>query len=357
MIEKMRLPRGAKPLAFLTNGALVFSMGERICVLDVDGRWTVRALLENPSGKSCLCRSRLASRVLRWEVRCAVEVDGGLLVSWRGALLHCDLRTGNVRSVFSARKGFSTPLTIQSADGEVVAVWGDYGQNSEKKAVGIYGISHDGGLRTLYEFPAGAVRHVHGFVPRLAGGWYVFTGDMEEAAGVYVASADFSSIEPLAVGDQRFRAVRGYDTPEGLVYATDSSIIKNHVYLLPNEDPGSLRVLADTNGPCIYGTPCEAGYLFSTTVEPDERVRGASSYLSTKLGPGVLTRETQLLLVTSAAEVREVLRLKKDAYPMKLMQYGSVQFASGQESRSGVVGFCRSLSDLDAIPVEIEVAQ
>lgn len=357
MIEKMQLPRGAKPLAFLTNGELAFSIGERICVLDADGRWTVRALLESPSGKSLLCRSRLVSRALRWEARCGVQVDGGLLVSWRGSLLHCDLCTGEVRTVFSARRGFSTPLTIQSSDSEFGAIWGDYGQNAEKKSVGIYGISHDGCLHTLYEFPAGVVRHVHGFTPRLAGGWYVFTGDMEETAGVYVASEDFSSVELLAVGDQRFRAVRGYDTPRGLVYATDSSIIENHVYLLPNEDPGSLRVLADINGPCIYGTPCEAGYLFSTTVEPDERLRGVSSYLSTKPGPGVMTRETQLLLVTNTAEVHEVLRLKKDIYPMKLMQYGSVQFASGQEIRSGVVGFCRSLNDLDAIPVEIEVSR
>ncbi|MDD6556653.1 MAG: hypothetical protein PUF02_05240 [Collinsella sp.] len=356
MIEKMQLPRGAKPLVYLANGALAFSIGERICVLDVDGRWTVRALLENASGKSRLCRGRMASRALRWEVRCAVEVDGGLLVSWRGALLHCDLCTGDVRNVFSARRGFSTPLTIQSTDGEVEAVWGDYGQNPEKKAVGIYGFSHDGGLRTLYEFPAGVVRHVHGFTPRLAGGWYVFTGDTEETAGLYVASADFSSVEPLAVGDQRFRAVRGYDTAEGLIYATDSSIIKNHVYLLPNEDASLLRALADTNGPCIYGTPCEAGYLFSTTVEPDERIRGVSSYLSAKLGPGVLTRETQVLLVTNTAEVREVLRLKKDVYPMKLMQYGSVQFASGQDRRRNVACFCRSLSDLDAIPIEIRVS-
>ena len=357
MIEKIRLPRGAKPLAFLTNGELAFSIGERICVLDADGRWTVKALLESPSGKSRLCRSRLASRALRWEARCGVQVDGGLLVSWRGFLLHCDLCTGDVRTVFSARRGFSTPLTIQSTNGEFGAIWGDYGQNPEKKPVRIYGISHDGELRTLYEFPAGAIRHVHGFSPRLAGGWYVFTGDMEEAAGVYIASADFSSVEPLAVGDQCFRAVRGYDTPEGLVYATDSSIIRNHVYLLPNENPGSLRVLADTNGPCIYGTQCEAGYLFSTTVEPDERLRGVRSYLSTKLGPGVMTRETQLLLVTNTAEVREVLKLKKDIYPMKLMQYGSLQFASGQERRNNVVGFCRSLSGLDAIPVEIEVSQ
>ena len=178
---------------------------------------------------------------------------------------------------------------------------------------------------------------------------------MEETAGIYIASGDFSIVEPLAVGDQRFRAVRGFDTPEGLVYATDSSIIKNHVYLLPDDDPSSLRVLSETNGPCIYGTPCAAGYLFSTTVEPDERVRGLCSYFSTGIGPGVQTRETQILLVNRAAEVREILRLEKDIYPMKLMQYGSIQFPSGQESRSDVACFCRSLKGFDAIPVEMEV--
>lgn len=355
MIEKMRLPRGAKPLAFLASGKLAFSLGERICVADADGNWDVRATLEKSSMTSRLCRGRLAARALRWEARCAVEVDGGLLVSWRGALLRCNLRAGDVSNVFTAREGFSTPLTIQRTEGDVEAIWGDYGQNSEKKPVGIYGIAREGELRSLFEFPAGVVRHVHGFAPRLAGGWYVFTGDMEETAGIYIASGDFSIVEPLAVGDQRFRAVRGFDTPEGLVYATDSSIIKNHVYLLPDDDPSSLRVLSETNGPCIYGTPCAAGYLFSTTVEPDERVRGLCSYFSTGIGPGVQTRETQILLVNRAAEVREILRLEKDIYPMKLMQYGSIQFPSGQESRSDVACFCRSLKGFDAIPVEMEV--
>ena len=67
------------------------------------------------------------------------------------------------------------------------------------------------------------------------------------------------------------------------------------------------------------------------------------------------TRETQILLVNRAAEVREILRLEKDIYPMKLMQYGSIQFPSGQEGRSDVACFCRSLKGFDAIPVEMEV--
>ena len=357
MIRKTQLPTGAKPLVVLSDGKLAFSLGERICVTDGVSGWNVRASLESPSVMSRLCcRSRFASRALRWEARCGVEAGNGLLVSWRGKLLHCDLRTGGVRSVFEAREGFSTPLTIQRAEGEIAAVWGDYGQNVAKKPVGIYGLTSEGVLRTLYEFPGGTIRHVHGFAPRLAGGWYVFTGDMEETSGIYKANTDFSAVEPIAVGEQRFRAVRGYDIPEGLVYATDSSIIRNRVYLLPDEDPSSLRVLAEINGPCIYGTPCEAGYLFSTTVEPDERVRGKRSLFSMKPGPGVLTKEVQLILVTESAEAHEILRLEKDVFPMKLMQYGSMQFAAGQEHRRAVVGFCRSLKRLDASSVEMEVA-
>lgn len=356
MIEKMPLPYGAKPLTFLSSGELAFSVGEKVYTADAEGRFAMRGTLEPPSFNSLLCRGRLAARALRWEARCAVEVDGGLLVSWRGTLLRCDFRTGSAISVFSAREGFSTPLTIQRAEGDVEAIWGDYGQNADKQPVGIYGFTREGEMRTLFEFPAGAVRHVHGFAPRLAGGWYVFTGDMEEASGIYIADEAFTCVRPLAVGEQRFRAVRGYDTPEGLVYATDSSIVKNHVYLLPNEDPSALCSLAETNGPCIYGAPCAVGYLFSTTVEPDERVRGARSYLSRKLGPGVQTDEAQLLLVTDEAEVREILRLEKDAYPMKLMQYGSIQLASGQERRRDLAGFCRSLKGLDATPVKMEVA-
>lgn len=112
---------------------------------------------------------------------------------------------------------------------------------------------------------------------------------------------------------------------------TDAVNEPNFVYCLKKN--GELVKVCQLNGSCIYGTRCGTGFLFSTTVEPDERNRGPLSWISYKRGEGVLSSEVHLVHVDENMNSQIIARLKKDWLPMKLFQYGSIQFASGSQQK------------------------
>mgnify|MGYP005767076115 FL=1 len=349
---------GVKPLCWTDKGVLLaYAHGELIAIEEGQER----ALCKLPLGsvKRTLSHSRMASRALRIEPRAALVVGSIALVAWAGSVLLVDIHNGRLETLLRPRGGFSDPLYFTRAEGDdLLAVWGDYGTNPSRSSVTIWGLGSDGGIRSLFEFEPGRVRHVHGIISRMAGdgGYYVFTGDMEEKSGIYIASPDFSSMEPLAVGEQRFRAVRGFPIEDGLIYATDSASIENHAYRLHEDGRGSWSQLDDLgtlNGPCIYGGQVEGGYLFTTTIEPDESLQGISSLVSRSTGQGVFTPEATAVLVDVSGRMREVARIKSDGMPLKALQYGSLQVPSGTAHRNHVWVYSRSLKGVDGKAVRI----
>ena len=347
-------PRDMKPLCWMGNGDLLGYQGDFIVRCGKAGGFTRTARLPLPGIKRFLGHVRLASRILRVEPRVALEISPDcILLAWQRAVFAIDLSANSIIKVQEARAGFSDPLAISNGNGYVLAVWGDYGANNDAESVNIYGLNSMREVVILHTFPAGTVRHVHNVVRRQRGGYYIFTGDMETASGIYLAREDFATVEPIATGDQRFRAVRGFDTSAGLIYATDSATTENHVFLLDEDASCSPVDIGAINGPCIYGGECSSGYLFTTTVEPDESLSGIRSLLSRRLGPGVKTRESQVLLAKSDAGLVEISRFEGDALPMKLFQYGSLQIPMGTAPEGQVVAFARSLRKCDGRVVEI----
>ena len=165
----------------------------------------------------------------------------------------------------------------------------------------------------------------------MSGGYYIFTGDQENEAGLYEASESFDRVEPIKTGRQQYRAVIGFDTPRGLLYATDAVNERNYVYLL--DKANELQKICELNGSCIYGTEFQGKYYFSTTVEPDENNCGVTSWISTKRGKGILSDDVQVIRIDIDMKSEIIMRLKKDVYPMKLLQYGAVQFNHGDGER------------------------
>lgn len=351
---------GVKPLSWMGGTSLLAYSRGKLLTLELDSGLE-QPLCNLPLGniKRLLSHSRMASRLLRIEPRSAIVVGDAALVTWMGAVLLIDLRDGSLSVLSKPRVGFSSPLYFTPVSGlGFSAVWGDYGTNPNRAPVAIHGLDDNGDARVLYEFEPGVIRHVHGIVARKVGngGYYVLTGDMEKSSGIYVASQDFSSVEPLAVGEQRFRAVRGFPVEDGLVYATDSASIENHIYRL-NEDGGGawsqLDDLGTLNGPCIYGGEIEGGFLFTTTIEPDESQSGVASYLSNQTGPGVLTPDATAVVVTGEGIIREVARVKDDGLPLKAFQYGSLQVPAGIAPGDDVWLYARSLAKMDGRAIKV----
>ena len=314
---------GYKPLSILKNRLYFYRYGKL---------WTVRnggmRFVADVVGGSWKDKNRALIRLFRREPKFAVPIDSHrILIAGFKKLLLVDVDNKDVCEIYYSREGFSDPLNICKAEKNWIMIWGDYGSNPNHESINIYGLKDDLTVEIVYRFQSGQIRHVHNIIPRLKGGYYIFTGDQEDCAGIYTADADLKEITPLKIGKQQYRAVVGFDTPNGLLYATDAVNEQNYVYVLKDAEPEKVCGL---NGSCIYGTKFNEHYYFATTVEPDENNRGISSWISRRRGSGILSNDVTLIKVNGDMKTEELKRYKKDFWPMKLMQYGSIQFPHGE---------------------------
>lgn len=281
-----------------------------------------------------LSLSRLGIRFLRLEPRCIERLDMNRFVfSYRRKMWLLDIEQKSTTILMNSRDRFSNPLNICS-DGEYL-YWGDYGDNTGNESVNIYRLGPDLSIQVVYCFPAGDIRHIHNLI------WdskymrfYVLTGDLEKRSGIYMASHDWSIVTPWVIGMQQYRAVIAFPHQGGLLYATDTVEEENRVYLLKNNE---LHTLGSFPGSCIYGTEIKDYYVFSSTVEPAEG-RNIWDFFTYKLGKGIKDRYAHLIVIgKNNLHIKEVLKVKKDEWPMKLFQYGVLTFPKGQEQNAELV--------------------
>lgn len=274
--------------------------------------------------KSSASRLRITNRLLRLEPRAVEQLSQNKFVfCFDHKIWILDVDQKETRVICENRMGWSDPLNFCSNGAGVY--WGEYGSNDERDEVKVYQMTPDERINEVYSFPPKSVRHIHNIIfDEKKDEFWIFTGDNDAKAGIYKASKDWKYIEPIRVGEQRFRAVVGFPSANGLIYATDSVMDINHIYLLLND--GKQEDLATINGSCIYGTETRDYYVFSTTVESPEG-RSIMSLFSYKLGEGILSREVQVVAVRkSDFAIKTIALFNKDLLPLKLFQYGAVMF-------------------------------
>ncbi|MCM1048311.1 MAG: hypothetical protein NC433_07795 [Clostridiales bacterium] len=311
--------KGYMPLAFLHDDYYFYKNGA--IYIKKSGYFEKIVDLYPASWKDI---NRATVRLFRREPKCAAVIDTSyILISSQKKLFLIDINAKKVCFTMNVREQFSEPLNMCAASDKWIALWGDYGSNSAHREVYIYGLTKEMVVEKVYKFEAGTIRHIHNIVPKKNGGYYVFTGDWGDYSGIYESDSDFKTVIPKWVGQQKYRAVVGFDTDKGLLFATDAVNEKNYIYLLREEEPTSV---CSINGSCIYGTSFHNGFLFSTTVEPDESNRGILSWISQKRGTGILSDEVHLIYVDSNLNCKVLAKYKKDIFPMKLFQYGKIMF-------------------------------
>lgn len=184
--------------------------------------------------------------------------------------------------------------------------------------------------------------------------FWIMTGDNDKKAGIYRADCDFLRVEPINIGEQRYRAVVAFPYKDGIIYATDSVENENHLYVCESDNDYVARQLFPINGSCIYGTETKDYYVFSTTVEPPEG-RGIRALFSNKLGGGIKSRDVHLVTVAKRdlSDIRIVAKYRKDWLPMKLFQYGAVMFPSGQYRNEDLLIFPVACKGVDGESIRI----
>lgn len=314
---------GYKPLCYIKGTLYLYRKGYIYRLVENQPEKVIQVY--SSTAKESL---RVLARLFRTEPKYAVPInESQMLLVGHSAIKAVDVEKQVVEDISSSKEGFSDPLNICAGSGKWVALWGDYGSNAEHDSINIYGLTQENKVETVYSFKSGQVRHIHNIIPKRSGGYYIFTGDQEKDAGIYKANVPFDQVEPVEIGKQQYRAVIGFDTPKGLLYATDAVNEKNYVYLFDGK--GEPQKICALNGSCIYGTEFQGKYYFSTTVEPDENNRGVTSWISSKRGEGILSDEIYLVEIDEEMNFKTIEKFKKDALPMKLMQYGAIQFPKG----------------------------
>ena len=314
--------------------------------------------LADSLGDDVLSRLRLSSRLLRLEPRCGLFLDDDTsLVCWHGRVFRVHLSDHRIVEEHRFRPGMSSPLAlvpIRDNPGFTDCVlYGEYINDGAENEICIVRRENDSGTwAPVFSFEAGRIKHIHAvFSCPQRESLIVFTGDKDRESGIWEISKDFSGLRLIVGGSQQFRAVAGFMTESGIVYATDAPNDPNGLFFC-DYDGGSRRRLADIAGPAIYGAALPGSrYVFSTSVEP-EKDRGLQSWVSYQRGRGIADNRSHLYLVEPDLTVRELYAGKKDLLPMRLFGFGTFQFPQGQ--REGVIAVGQSLRGLDGKTIALD---
>lgn len=298
--------------------------------------------LDIPLLKRFFIKIRMFVRLLRLEPRVIERLTENEFVF---CALHkmwvLNIEDKKIRLLTENRIGWSDPLNMCKVGSDIY--WGEYGCNQDKDGVKIYRLNSQKEISVVYTFPKNTIRHIHNIIwSKTEQLFYIFTGDIEDCAGIYKSDKDWKIVEPILIGSQQYRAVVGFPMKNGIIYVTDSVETPNNIYVYQNN---SLESLASFPGSCIYGVETKSYYVFASTVEPPEG-RGFLNMFAYKLGGGIQDRYSHLIKVKKEnLEVEEILKVKKDLLPMKLFQYGTIMFPLGQEHSDELLYYIMACKD------------
>lgn len=296
---------------------------------------------------------RLIERLLRMEPRLALpaEIPEAYYVTCGGALHLVRVKEKSIQPIVKYRRGMNNPLNITKIQGiggfSNGYVFGDYWGNVEKERVNVNRLSSDGS-DILFQFAPGEIQHIHSInVDEKTQRVLICTGDTDKESGIWEAFDDFKSVKPLLRGSQKYRSCGAYVTENGILYATDTPLCDNGLYLF-DETKQNVSLICEMPGPCIYSTKIRKSdgtelYVFATSVEPDSSLPTRRYRLTYRLGAGVKTRYTHIIAGNPEEGFRDVVQFKKDALPIWLFQFGNVQFPS-VEKGSSIICTGQSLS-------------
>jgi len=333
----MRVFENYKVLARESAESVLLSRHNHIYALDLDAlrlarRFSFPYELKGVAGRV----SRRLRRFLRGDIRYGLMRRNGELVVAYAKMLHViDTKSWTLVRSLGLPRG-ARPLNmveLNDFDGfEDGLYFGEYLSNASKSPTSIFQVS-ECDLIEKYRFAEGQTNHIHNLVPdSKAGHVWVLAGDFGECAAIHRAHDNFSRVERIVGGEQRYRACAAFVTNQGLLYATDSQFERNSIRLLREVRGRWLSdEIAPLNGPCTYGTRVGDDFVFSTTVEGVGEGNALRRWTNTKRGPGVFENRSEIVRGNLRDGFRKVYSGEKDGLPFLPFQFGNIMFPSGDE--------------------------
>ena len=325
--------KGTKPLFYNSFGNLLLSKGNQIFE-EKEGRLTLVCKLPVRLSSKVLAKSKLLCRLLRYGVMTATEYNGAYYFAFERSIYRFNINTSELTCdfTFSNSRGPLSFTVVENLEGFHDGLYfGEYISNRQKGPVKIY--HRNEVWSVVYEFSTGELNHIHGLVPDSSSKClWVLGGDFGDSASIYRVRDRFESVETIVSGSQKYRACVAFPLDGGLLYATDTQ-----------QEPNSIRVLKllngawvsekleNINGSCIYGQELPDYYVFSTSTEPTEKVTSRlESLFDNKPAPAIKKNQSDVIVMDKVtSEIKLLYSDKKDIYPYRLFQFGTVMFPKG----------------------------
>ena len=321
------------PLCYLPSDKLICYKYGKILILH-DGMVESQLPLFSSKKETILGRSRIAYRFLRLGIRTALALDEEHIILSIGNYIHeYDILKRKLSNGYYCGDGIRplifTPVTnIIDIDNGVY--FGTYQSVKSKNPVNIFKRVGVDQWETVYTFKPDSVEHIHNIIPdSYRNCLWIFSGDFGEKSAIWRVKDNFRQVERVFWGSQRYRACVVNAIPEGLLYATDSPLDDDFIYLL-NPDTGELKEIMPISGSCIYGCQWKDQYVFETSVEPSGIYKNLIEEIFCKsIGPGIKDRYVRIYCGNLQTGFREIFKEKKDNLPYATFQFGAVRFPSG----------------------------
>lgn len=315
-----------KMLAMHDGKALLYHKG-KLYTQDMRKETEAKYLLDLPlsAKRKAMIRFRPIERLLRMEPRLAIVIEqNNFLLSCAGKIYCVDIQKKELTEELQLRSRMNNPLMFAKKENGNI-LFGEYFSNNAHEEVCVFE-REAGKWNKAYCFPAGSIYHIHGIAVD-GNKIYIMTGDEDKESAIWYTQDNFEHVEMLAGGSQKFRACVAFPYQGGLIYATDTPLEQNYLYTLQQKNgKWTQNVVGKIAGPCIYGTARRDGFYFATSVEPDASLSDMRYRFSYKLGKGVEDRYTHIVHCTRDGHVSEVVKFKKDFWPMLLFQFGNCLF-------------------------------
>jgi len=326
-------PSIISPLCYLPSGKMVCYSYGRLLIMH-EGVVKSSFKLFYSKRETLLGRSRIVFRLLRLGIRTAIALDEShILLSIGNMIYEFDLSMGKLSNGYFCGAGvrpliFSDIKSIEGVDDGIY--FGTYQSVSSKNPVHIFKRVGVDKWEKVYIFELGSVGHIHNIIPDpYRQCVWVFSGDFGDNAAIWRVTENFNKVERVFYGNQKYRACVVNVLPEGLLYATDSPLNRNYIYLL-NPDSGKLKEIMPIAGSCIYGCQWNDEYVFSSTVEPTGIYKNKLDFVFCwKKGPGIVDRYSRIYSGNLVKGFKEIVKMKKDVLPF-VFQFGTIKFPNGR---------------------------
>lgn len=319
-----------KPLCFSDSFSYFYKKG-KIFTLNNENKLQLLIKIPLSFKNKVFCKFRITERFFRLEPQSALIAFDCLFVALHDGIL-CYNQKDKTTKIYKFRKNYihTSELTlVENIKGfDNCVVFGEYFYNENRESVRIYALKNlEKGFESVYEFPKGAIRHIHCIKVNTANNCiYALTGDETKESGIFEIENNFKSIKPIAIGNQKYRAVIMFFDNSNAYYATDYPSSKNHLCKI-NLLNGSVKEIEALCGPCTVGAQLDQGFLFSSSVETIEpknhsKLEKIKYLLSHKIASGILDNKSRLYYFNGRLKV--VSEFKKDCLSAGAFRFGRI---------------------------------